>query len=347
MAWDWEKLKDQQRHQRGPGGGGGPAPPQLDEILERMRGFRPRHSLSIAVLLLLAVGLFSAAYKVENNQKGVVQRFGKYMRTTEPGLHFKIPFGVEKVTKVNVLTVMKMEFEGIQATSRTIADEGAEDVSLMLTGDLNVAVVPWIVQYRVVDPYKFLFRVEKVENTLRDLSESAMRLVVGDRSINEIISKRQEIAEEAKELLQKELDEAETGLAVRTIEMKTTNVPPPVQPSFNEVNQAVQEKERTIYQAREEYNKAVPQAKGEADRTVKDAEGYATDRVNRSQGDAARFLSLYEEYQKAPDVTRRRLYLETIRDVLPALGEKYIVDQDQKNFLPLLQMGGVVKGGTP
>ncbi|MBU2490033.1 MAG: FtsH protease activity modulator HflK [Proteobacteria bacterium] len=345
MSWDWEKLKEQQRHQGG-GGGGGPAPPQLDEIFARMKEFKPRTVLGLAVVVLLAMGLFSSAYKVENNEKGVVQRFGKYMQTTGPGLHFKIPFGVEKVTKVNVLTVMKEEFEGVQAGQRSVMDEGAEDVSLMLTGDLNVAVVPWIVQYRVQDPYKYLFRVSNVRNTLRDLSESSMRLVVGDRSINEVISKRMEIAEEAKGLLQKELDQADTGLVIRTIEMKTTNVPQPVQSSFNEVNQAVQEKERMIYQAREEYNKAVPQAKGEGERTVRGAEGYATDRVNRAEGDASRFLALYEEYTKAPDVTRRRLYLETLRDVLPNLGDKYILDEDQKNFLPLLQMGDVGQGGA-
>ena len=214
----------------------------------------------------------------------------------------------------------------------------------MLTGDLNVAVVPWIVQYRINEPYQYLFKVKDVGATLRDLSESTMRLVVGDRSINEVISKREEIAAQAKELLQKEMDEAETGIYVTTIEMKKTNVPEPVQPSFNEVNQAIQEKEKMIYQAREEYNKLIPQAKGQAEKTIKAAEGYALDRVNRSKGDASRFLAQYEEYAKAKDITRRRLYLEALREVFPKLGDKYIVDSGQKNLLPLLNLGQPLGG---
>jgi membrane protease subunit HflK len=170
------------------------------------------------------------------------------------------------------------------------------------------------------------------------MSEASMRLVVGDRSINEVISKRDEIAVEARGLLQKELDQAETGLHIVTIEMKRTNVPDPVQPSFNEVNQATQEKEQMIYQAREEYNKSIPAARGEADRAIKTAEGYALNRVNRAKGDAARFTSIYQEYIKAKDVTKRRMYLETMRTLFPKLGHKYIVDSKQKNILPLLNM---------
>ena len=196
--------------------------------------------------------------------------------------------------------------------------------SLMLTGDLNVAVVPWIVQYRINDPYKHLFKVRDATSTLRDLSESYMRLVVGDRSINEVISKREEIAAQAKALLQKELDEAETGLNVFTIEMKKTNVPEPVQASFNEVNQAVQEKERMIYNARKEYNEVIPAARG----------------------NAARFFAPYAEYVKAKDVTKRRMYIESLKDLFPRIGSKYIIDADQKNVLPLLDLRkeeGVVK----
>jgi modulator of FtsH protease HflK len=200
-------------------------------------------------------------------------------------------------------------------------------------------VVPWIVQYRINDPYNYLFKVKDVRETLRDLSQAVMRLVVGDRSINEVISKREEIANSAAQLLQKELDEAETGLRISTIEMKRTNVPPPVEPSFNEVNQATQEKERLIYEAREEYNKIIPAARGSAERTVRAAEGYALDRVNRAEGDVARFLALYEEYVQAPDVTKRRLYLEAILDIYPKLGSKYILDSDNSNVLPLLNLG--------
>jgi membrane protease subunit HflK len=277
------------------------------------------------------------------DEVGVIQRFGKYVRTAQPGLGFKLPRGLEKVTKVKVRYVFKEEFglRTLQAGVKTRYASGSAYLgeSLMLTGDLNVAVVPWIVQYRINDPYKYLFKVHNIRTTLRDLAESSMRYVVGDRSINEVISKREEIAADAEALLQKELDEAETGIKVTTIEMKKTNVPEPVQPSFNEVNQAVQEKEKMIYQAREAYNKVIPAARGNAEKTIREAEGYALDRVNRAKGDASRFLALYEEYAKAENVTRRRLYLEAILEIFPKMGNKYIVDADQKNLLPLLNLG--------
>lgn len=337
MPWDWDKLKQQQQ---GAGGGG---MPQMDEVVQKFKQFN-KPGVWIIVLIVIAVYLGSSAfYTVGVDEVGVVQRFGKYTRTVEPGLHFKLPTGIEKVTKVKVRFVYKEEFgfRTLRAGVRTqyAADKAYDGESLMLTGDLNVAVVPWIVQYRVKDPYQYLFKVRNVRSTLRDLSESTMRLVVGDRSINEVISKREEIADEARALLQIELDEAETGIYVSTIEMKKTNVPGPVQSSFNEVNQAVQEKERMIYQAREEYNKAVPAAKGNAEKTIKSAEGYALDRINRAKGDASRFSAQYKEYAKAKDVTRRRLYLEALKDLFPKLGKKYIIDEDQKNVLPLLNLG--------
>jgi len=338
MPWDWDKL---QKQKTGRGGN----PPQMDEILSKFKGLKgkfPGLWLIIGAIIIIII-LSSSFYTIGVNEVGIIQRFGKYIRTTSPGLHFKLPRGIEKLTKVKVRLVYKEEFglRTIRAGVRTQYARSTEylNEALMLTGDLNVAVVPWIVQYRIKDPYKYLFKVMNVKATLRDLTESTMRMVVGDRSINEVISKRQEIADQAKVLLQKELDEAETGINVVTIEMKKTNVPEPVQPSFNEVNQATQEKERMVYQAREEYNKAIPAAKGNAEKTIKAAEGYALDRINRAKGDAARFLSLYAEYSKAKDVTRRRIYLETLKDLFPRLGSKYIIDADQKNVLPLLNLG--------
>ncbi len=337
MPWDWDKLKRQQQ------GSGGGVPPQVDELVQKFKQLKIPGGWIIILLIVLVYLGSSAFYTVAVDEVGVVQRFGRYVRTVEPGLHFKLPRGIEKVTKVRVRFVYKEEFgfRTLQAGVRTqyAAGEAYDSESLMLTGDLNVAVVPWIVQYRIRDPYKYLFKVRNVRSTLRDLSESTMRLVVGDRSINEVISKREEIADQARGLLQKELDEAETGINVVTIEMKKTNVPAPVQPSFNEVNQAIQEKERMIYQAREEYNKAIPAAKGNAEKTIKAAEGYALDRVNRAKGDAARFVAQYEAYAKAKDVTRRRLYLESLKDLFPQLGKKYVLDADQKNLLPLLNLG--------
>ena len=335
MNWDWEKLKQQQQ----PGG----TPPKVDDLLNQVKKIKlPGGPLVILAIIAILAGS-TIFYTVGVDEVGVVQRFGKFVRQTEPGLNFKLPAGIEKVTKVKVRRVYKEEFgfrtAGPSERSR-FSSENEASVALMLTGDLNVALVPWIVQYRIKDSYNFLFKVRDVRRLLRDLSEAAMRLVVGDRSINEVISKRAEIADEAKQLLQKELDLAEAGILITTIEMKKTNVPGPVQPSFNEVNQAIQEKEQMIYQAREDYNKAIPAARGEAERTIKAAEGYALDRVNRAQGDTARFLAVYQEYIKAQDITRRRLYLETMKELLPRLGPKYIVDADQKNFLPLLNLAG-------
>ena len=343
MAWDWDKL---QKQQKGGSGGGAGQPPGIDDILEKIKGAKgkfPGSAWIIVVVIIIIILGASSFYTVGVDEVGVVQRFGKYIRTTQPGLNFKLPRGIEKVTKVKVRYVFKEEFgfRTLQAGVKTRYASGTAYLgeSLMLTGDLNVALVPWIVQYRIQDPYKYLFKVDNVRITLRDLAESTMRLVVGDRSITEVISKRKEIADAATQQLQKELDDAETGIKVTTIEMKKTNVPEPVQPSFNEVNQAVQEKERLIYQAREAYNKVIPAARGNAEKTIKSAEGYALDRVNRAKGDAARFLSLYEEYSKAQDVTRRRLYLEAMLEVFPKMGEKYVVDSDQKNLLPFLNLG--------
>jgi membrane protease subunit HflK len=342
MSWDWDKLKQQQQSR------GGGAPPQMDEILDRFKKFKvPGGPLVIVVIAIIMIAA-TTFFTVKQDEVGIVQRFGRYVRTSQPGLNFKLPIGIEKVTKVNVKQIRTEEF-GFTSTrtersrfadSRSRFQSGSENISvaLMLTGDLNVALVPWIVQYRVKNPYDYLFRVRDVRRILIDMSEATMRLVVGDRSINEVISKRDEIAVEAKGFLQKELDQAQTGIHIVTIEMKRTNVPDPVQPSFNEVNQATQEKEQTIYQAREDYNKAIPAARGEAERTIKAAEGYALNRVNRAKGDAARFTSIYQEYIKAKDVTKRRMYLETMRTLFPKLGPKYIVDAEQKNILPLLNM---------
>jgi len=347
MSWDWEKLKQQQQKT---GGGGSGVPPQVDEILKNIKQFKfPGGPILIIILIALFFGS-STFFTVGVDEVGVIQRFGKYIRVSQPGLNFKLPAGIEKVTKVKVKRVYKEEF-GFRSASgearKLFASGGAEsmNVSLMLTGDLNVGLVPWIVQYKVKDPYNYLFKVQDPRKLLVDMSEASMRLVVGDRSINEVITKREEIAVEARQHLQAEMDKSQTGIGIVTIEMKKTNVPEAVQPSFNEVNQAVQEKEKLIYQAKEDYNKAIPQARGEAERTIKAAEGYSLDRINRAKGDASRFVALYNEYVKAKDITKRRMYLETVTDLFPKLGHKYIIDADQKNLLPLLNLGknGVAK----
>ncbi len=338
MNWDWDKLKQRQQ-----GVGGGGIPPGVNELIKKFKGFKlPGGPIIIVLLIALFFGS-SMFYTIGVDEVGIVQRFGKYVRTSQPGLNFKMPTGIEKITKVKIKRVYKEEF-GFRTLGRDVRERvptGGSDinVSLMLTGDLNVGLVPWIVQYRIKDPYDYLFKVRGVPKLLNDMSEAAMRLVVGDRSINEVITKREEIAIEARHILQREMDKAESGINIVTIEMKKTNVPGPVQSSFNEVNQAVQEKEQMIYKAREDYNKAIPASRGEAERTIKAAEGYALDRINRAKGDSTRFTAVYKEYIKAKDVTKRRLYLEMIQEVLPKLGQKYIIDSEQKNLLPLLNLG--------
>ena len=297
------------------------------------------------VIAILALWLiFSSAYTVDADEVGVIQRFGKYVRTAQPGLHFKMPWGIESVQKVKVQRVFKEEF-GFRTERAGIRTEYArgdfQEESLMLTGDLNAALVEWIVQYRIKNPVDYLFRVQHVEATIRYISESVMRQVVGDNSVDEvIILRRKEIATEVDELMQALLDEYETGIDIVTVNLQDVNPPVPVQPAFNQVNEARQEKVRIINEAWEAYNKAIPRAKGVAEQLVLEAEGYATNRVNRSQGDAERFLSMWREYSKAKDVTKRRLYLEMIGEVMPKVPKKFVIDSGLKSFLPLLQLQG-------
>lgn len=297
----------------------------------------------VAVVLGLWL-IISMAYTVGTDEVGVIKRFGAFTRTTEPGLHFKLPWGIESVTKVKIQRVAKMEFgfrtiePGIR-TQYSTADYSAE--SLMLTGDLNAALVEWIVQYRIKDPAKYLFKVVDVEETIRDVSESVMRQVVGDNSVDEvIILRRKETSLEVSQMMQDLLDEYEAGIDIVTVNLQDVNPPVPVQPAFNEVNEARQEKERIINEAWEAYNNIIPEAKGKAEQLLLEAEGYATNRINRAQGDANLFLSVWREYNKAKDVTRRRLYLETMLDILPKIENAYLVDEEVRSFLPLLQLGG-------
>ena len=318
--------------------------PSIEEFLNNLRNFFKGGSriLWVIPLIVLVIWLSSCFYTVAVNEVGMIQRFGKYVRQTTSGIHLKLPRGIESLKKVKVDFIYTEEF-GLRTVATGIRTQYASEQafleeSLMLTGDLNSAIVPWIVQFRISDPYDFLFKVRDVPRTFRDLSEAILRQVVGDRSINEVINKREEIAIMAKDELQKALNEAQTGITLQAVELKATNVPEPVQPSFNEVNRAIQEKEQMIYKAREEYNRAVPAARGEAEKIIRSAEGYALDRINRAKGDTHRFLALWNQYKNAENVTRRRLYLEAIQEVLPKINNKYIIDQEQKNLLPLLNL---------
>ncbi|MFN8177505.1 MAG: FtsH protease activity modulator HflK [bacterium] len=328
--------------------------------LRRVRSFRLDEGLRSLVrrvvpALLVLLVLFTSVYTIDPEEVGVVVRFGKYVRTTEPGPHLKLPLGIERVTKVPVQRQLKEEFgfRTVHAAVRSeFTTEGHEQESDMLTGDLNAAVVEWVVQYRIVDPYKFLFRVRNVDDTFRSMTEAVMRRVVGDRTVNEILTVgRAEAATLVEQQLQVLCEEYETGIKVDQVVLQDVNPPEPVKPSFNEVNQAQQEREKLINEAQSEYNQVIPRASGEAEQTVQEAEGYALDRVNRAQGDATRFKAYYEAYRQSPEVTRRRIYLETLGQVLPKVQRKVIVDHDLRGVLPLLNLDAGAapagKGTTP
>jgi membrane protease subunit HflK len=298
--------------------------------------------IGIIIGILGLIFLSTILYQVGTDEVGVITRFGKYIATTQPGLHVKIPYGVDRVVKVPVKRVQKEEF-GFRTAKPGVRTEYVKGISteesLMLTGDLNSAIVEWIVQYRIGNPVDYLFNVRNVTDIIRDASESVMRQVVGDRSVDEvIILSRREVALEAKEQLQNTLNSYKTGIHIVTLELKDVNPPDPVKPAFNEVNEAKQEKERMVNEAWESYNKAVPKARGEAEKTIRQAEGYALNRVNRAKGDANKFLAIWKEYNRSKDVTRRRLYLETLNEVLPEIGRKYVVDSEQKGLVQLLRL---------
>lgn len=297
---------------------------------------------TIIIIVLAVIFILPFFFTVDPEELGVVQRFGRYVRIAEPGLNMRIPWGVESVTKVKVKTVFKEEF-GFRTIESGIATRYSprsfDDESLMLTGDLNIASVEWIVQYQINDPIAYLFNVRNVKETIRNLSEATMRQIVGDRSVDEvIILNRQEIAFEAHNLLQKNLDKYGTGIVVRTVNLQNVVPPEPVQPAFNEVNSAMQEEERIVNEARQQYNRIIPEARGKARQAIENARGYAINRVNQAEGDASRFISIYETYRRAKDVTRQRLYLETMEEILIKADKIYVIDEDQKSIIPFLDM---------
>jgi membrane protease subunit HflK len=320
----------------------GPGPPDSGPPDGSGPGFGAGRILGLAVAAVVVFGALTSYYQVEPDEVGVMTRFGRYSGTTGPGPHFRIPFGIEAIQKVPVQRQLKMEFgfrtDGSAGNARPATAELRRE-SLMLTGDLNVAVVEWIVQYKIKDPYAFLFKVRNVDDTLRFLSEAAVRSVVGDHSVNEVLTTgRQKVATEAKEVLQVLADRYDAGIDVQQLVLQDVNPPDPVKPSFNEVNQAIQEKERAINEAQTELNKAIPRARGEAEQAIRAAEGYAIERVNRARGEAERFASVYAEYRQNPDIMRRRLYLETLAEVLPRAGQKVILDDKAKGMTPILRM---------
>lgn len=310
----------------------------INEIQQTIK----KYYKTVIVVLVIAVVGFGSFFQVEAEEEGVVTRFGEHVRTVEPGLKMKIPF-IEKVYKVPVERQKKQEFgfrteqAGVR-TQYSRTGSVTEDEAIMLTGDLNLANVQWVVQYRVSDPYEYLFKVRNPDNTLRDLSEAVTRQVVGDRTVNEVLTiGRAEIASEVKILLQKMAKEYSLGIEIAQVVLQDINPPESVKQAFNAVNEAQQERETLINEAKSEYNKVIPRARGQALETIQKAEGYATQRVNNAQGEVARFNDLYEEYIRAPEVTKKRIYLETMQEVLPKLGDKIITSEEGNNMIPLLK----------
>ncbi|MBU0651087.1 FtsH protease activity modulator HflK [bacterium] len=301
-----------------------------------------KHVLPLLVIaVIILISLSSSFYSVEADELGVLTRFGKYIETTSPGLHFKIPF-IEKVNNVKVKRIFKEEF-GFRTTKAGVVSQYSSrsfyEESLMLTGDLNVLEVEWIVQFKVKDPVKLLFKIRNPQGTVRNISEAVMRQVVGDNTVNEVLTTRRvEINLEVQKKLQEILDSYDCGIQIVTVKLQDVNPPDQVKPSFNEVNEAKQEKEKMINQAWERYNKLIPKAIGEAEKTIKESEGYALNRINMAKGDAAKFEATWNAYKNAKEVTRKRMYLEVLSEVLPQTGKKFIVDSEQKGILPLLNL---------
>jgi len=303
--------------------------------------------IAIVLVLVVILLLWSSAFTVAPEEVGVVLTFGKYTRLVTPGLRFKWPYPVQTVDMVPVQRQLKEDF-GFRTARPGVRTQyitgGATGESLMLTGDLNVATVEWTTQYRVSDPYKYLFKVRNVSDTFRDMNEAVMREIIGDRSINEVLTiGRQEIASIVEKQLQELCDQYDTGLKIEQIVLKDVNPPDKVKPAFNEVNQAQQEKERMINEAEAEYNRVIPRASGEAEQVIQRAQGYATERINRAKGDAELFKALLAAYKRAPEVTRNRIFLETMGAVYPNVKQKIVLDKELKGVLPLLPLGKEVK----
>ncbi|MGR8949711.1 MAG: FtsH protease activity modulator HflK [Gammaproteobacteria bacterium] len=335
--------------QNGPWGDGGSKPPDLDVIMRQgqdqfrklMPGGSSRNILLLIGLILMIIGFKTAYYTVPSDSVAVLQRFGKHLKEVSPGLHFKIPLGVDTATIVPVKRQLKQEFGFTtpRASDPYQSPRDGRKETEMVTGDLNAALVEWVVQYRISDPVKFLFEVRQPGATLRYVSESVMREVVGDRTVDEVITVgRQDIEIEALTKMQELSSKYAMGISIDQVQLKNINPPEPVQESFNEVNQAQQEKEKLINEARRDYNKVIPLAEGEKDQRIREADGYRLKRINEAEGDIARFSALLAEYRKAPEVTRRRIYLETLQEVMPRIRSKIIVDEQTSGILPLLNL---------
>jgi membrane protease subunit HflK len=313
----------------------------LAVVLAKLRRWLPIFVAGL-ILLLLAIGGLTMIYTVQPEEQAVVKRFGAVIKTTAPGLHFKLPFGIDGAQHVATERVLKEEFGFRTAAAgqpTRYVQSDFPDESLMLSGDLNIIDVEWVVQYRIADPIKFIYSMREPTRTLRDISESVMRRVVGNHLGSEVLTTaRVKIAGTARDEIQAAMELFGTGIHIVTVELQNVVPPTAVQPAFNAVNEARQEQERMINEATKQANEAIPRARGEANRAIAEAQGYAAERTNKALGEAARFRSILAEYQAAPEVTRRRMYLETLSEVLPELGSVVVVQEGQGTPMPLLHL---------
>ena len=299
--------------------------------------------LGVIALIGIVLVLFSLLFgfvSIPTNSVGVKLRFGAFLKTENPGLCYAIPY-VEEIIVVPTQRLQKLEFgfASENATNPYQGDRDPTDTETMITGDLNTALVPWVVQYRITDPKMYLFGAREPEKTLRDLSESVMREIIGDRTVDEVLTiGRHDIETSALKRLSDLVSEYDLGLQIQQVQLATVRPPPVVQAAFNEVNQAQQEKQTAINQAWAIYNDAVPNARGQAKGREKQAEAYAFRRINQAKGDTEKFGLLLAEYRKAPAVTRQRLYLESMESIFPALEKKVIVDDSIKGVLQTLPL---------
>ena len=289
----------------------------------------------------LVITAYFCLYQVEANEEAIILRLGEYSDTVGPGLHFKIPFA-DKVFRVKVDYQYKEEF-GFRTDNPGVrssySKRAYENESWMLTGDLKIAEVHWVVQYKISEPEKYLFKVKNVESTIRDVSEATMRLMIGDRSFKEVLQKeRTAIANLSKEHMQKVLDAYETGIQIQMVQLQGVVPPAPVADSFNEVNRAKQEEETLVNEANQAYNKKIFTAEGLAQKMINEAQGYAQERKNRAEGDAALFEAIFEKYKDHKDITRTRLFLERMESILSRVSDKIIIDSNLDGVLPLLNL---------
>jgi len=333
-----QKIRDSfAGKEQGPsqGGQGGPSP------AEPLHFFSSAGKIiAIGAAVLILQGVFACFYTIKPGEVGIILRFGKYTRTSLPGLHFKIPY-MEELDKVDVETVRKEEFGFRTRTpgiNTTFDRKGFDMESLMLTGDKDVIQVAWIVQYKVSDPVNFLFKVRDVSKAVRDASETVTRRIVGNMDFDYVLSNREVLAASAKRELQGEMDRMQCGITLVTLQLLDINPPDQVKPAFNEVNEADQDMKRLVNEAEETYNKVIPKAKGSAKQIVEEARGYAAERINRANGETNRFKAIVKQYQGNEEVTRQRLYLEAMQEILPQVEHVYVMDKGQQNIFPLLDL---------